>query len=159
MAGFKFSLQQVLDLKESQKDQIAHEIGLLEKKQMEVQARIEKLGREWQKESRALERVASKLLAAEYRLRVAYLDYIDTQIEAEKRKFFEIASQLAKKRQKYFQFSREQKIFENLRQKRLAEFREEEIRKAQTEIDEIATQRHVYHIRQEQNRDYDLREK
>ncbi len=140
MSRFKFSLQQVLELKQSLKKQLATEIIKLELEEEKVQNRIKKLTQEWENEGRALEAEKSSLVAAEYRLRMSYLEYLSEKIEEERKALFDIARLLATKRQKLIQFSREQKILEKLRERREQEFRKQERRREQKEIDEVAAQ-------------------
>ncbi|MDQ7062629.1 MAG: flagellar export protein FliJ [candidate division KSB1 bacterium] len=142
MKPFKFTLEQVLHLKEGLKKQLAGEVYGLEQQEAQVQKRLEKLSNEWRQESDALSREASSLLSAEYRLRATYLDYLNQQIEDERQRLMEISRHLAIKREKLLQYAREQKILEKIREKKRIEFHKAEKKREQKQIDELSTLRY-----------------
>lgn len=151
MSRYRFSLQQVLDLKASLKRQMTYEIASLEKQERDVQQRIERLSKQWEHESAALAAEMSALKAAEYRMRVNYLQYLNQQIETERRKLFQIAGELANKRQKFIQLSREETILEKLRERREKEYHKQVRRREQKELDEVAARRLVQHADESAN--------
>ncbi len=148
MRPFKFTLEQVLDLKEGMKKQLAVEVTGLEQQEAQIQRRLEQLSREWRKESDALARDSRSLVAAEYRLRSSYLDYLNQKIEDERHKLMEVSRHLAQKREKLLQYAREQKILEKIREKKRAEFRKAEQKREQKQLDELATLRYHYNDRE-----------
>ncbi len=141
MRPFKFTLEQVLDLKEGMKKQLAVEVTGLEREEARIQRRLEQLSNEWQRESAALSKDSRSLVAAEYRLRASYLDYLNQQIEDERHKLMEISRHLAIKREKLLQYAREQNILEKIRDKKRSEFRKSEQKREQKQLDELATLR------------------
>ncbi len=141
MARFRYSLQQVLELKNGMKKQISAEVAGLERQEAEIQNRIQALHREWEQERKALTEEAKQMVAAEFQLRTAYIENLNRKMEAERRELLEVSRRLAEKRKKLLQYAREQKILEKLRERKLAEFRKAERIREQKQLDELANVR------------------
>ncbi len=138
MKRFKFSLEQVLNLKSNLKKQVQQELAGLEADRRQLEEKIQHLGDQWQRENQALQSSNESLQAAEYQLRLSYLDFLDRKINQEKESLFALMNRLAETRSKLLTLSREEQMLEKLRERKAEQHRQEVIRAEQAFNDEIA---------------------
>ncbi|HHL73651.1 MAG TPA: flagellar export protein FliJ [Bacteroidetes bacterium] len=138
MKRFKFSLEQVLNLKTNMKRQVQQELAGLEAQRVRIEEKIEHIGEQWQRENEALQNANESLQAAEYQLRLSYLDFLDKKINSEKEQLFRVMDQLAEKRNKLLTITREEQMLEKLRERKAEQHRKEVVRAEQSFNDEIA---------------------
>ncbi len=138
MKRFKFSLEQVLNLKSNLKKQVQQELAGLEADRRHLEEKIQHLGDQWQRENQALQSSNESLQAAEYQLRLSYLDFLDRKINQEKESLFALMNRLAETRSKLLTLSREEQMLEKLRERKAEQHRQEVIRAEQAFHDEIA---------------------
>ena len=146
MKKFKFSLQQVLDLKKSERSQIEQELNRLKNQRSIIEEKVDKIGREWQAESQALARSEKDLLAAEYRMRLTYLDFLDHKILQENENLMKVMRQISEVQEKLLVMTRDEKVLKRLREKRYDEHIVEMRREEQNIADEIANQRTIQSV-------------
>lgn len=154
MRRFKFTLEQVLRLKAAQKRQVSSELSQLEAAYAVIESKIHRLSEQWQQETEALRQVERNLVAAEYALRVNYLDYLDHKMNEEKQRLLHQSHLISETRQKLSRLAREEKTLQRLRMRQQVRHEKEQARLEQAEIDDIAAQRRVYterHIREPQS--------
>lgn len=146
MKKFKFSLQQVLDVKVHQKMQVSRELVDLEKRKNAIESSIQKLARQWQREKAALQRNMKELVSAEYRMRLAYLQHLDHQIDFERRKLVSLSAKIGAVRHKLMQYAREEQALSLLSEKKQETYRKTLRKKEQDATDELSSQRIVHRM-------------
>lgn len=140
MKKFKFSLEQVLRLKDSQKKQLEQEIAGLDLQRHHLEQHLEKLNEEWMSEKRAINESKKKMVAAELRMRNNYLEFLDQKIEIEKKSLLNLQREITQKREKYVGMIQEIKVLMKLREKRMEEYALAMNREEQAMNDEVSSQ-------------------
>jgi len=143
MKRFRFNLQQVLDLKANQKQHVAQNLAVAERAKNRIESTIERLTESWKREKEALDGSMKKMVAAEYQMRVRYLDHLDLQIERERNNLFEASSKVADVRRKLIQFSQEEQALNILKDKKYQHFQKELGKREQADLDELVSQRSI----------------
>ncbi len=141
MKRFRFSLQQVLDLKTSQKRQIENELAVLQRQKKRLGSNLQDLRCQWQAENEKLAMSKRKALDADYRLRRAYLDFIDQQSEVENKSLQNVLKQISTTREKLAAIIQEEKAIKKLRDKRFDDFYAALRKEEQDTSDDLVNQR------------------
>lgn len=150
MKRFRFSLEQVLRLKSIQKQNYAEKLAQLNADYHRQEEKLDRLREAWNAEEHSLKKSATSLLAAEYLLRVNYLDYLDQQMQREQSVLMDISRQMAEIRQKLSVYAREENMLTRLRDKQRLSHTKEQERKEQLSLDDLTLQRRIFHRRQMQ---------
>jgi len=146
MKRFEFSLQQVLDLKTSQKHQIENEIAGLLAQKNQLEANLRELSDQWQAENDKLNLAKRKSLDAEFRLRRAYLDFIDQQSRIENKTLQNVLKQISTTREKLAVIIQEEKVIKKLREKRFDAYQAALRKEEQDASDDLVNQRVIQQI-------------
>lgn len=143
MACFRFSMQNILDMKEKLEDQAKNEYAQANARLLREQEKLEKIVARREEAREKLKLVLCETLS---------VDEIRTRENAvEVLKFYAIQQQLVVircekevevAREKLSEAMKERKIFEKLREKAFEEFVFEENRKEQKEVDELMSYKH-----------------
>lgn len=143
MACFRFSMQNILDMKEKLEDQAKNEYAQANARLLREQEKLEKIVARREEAREKLKLVLCETLS---------VDEIRTRENAvEVLKFYAMQQQLVAircekevevAREKLSEAMKERKIFEKLREKAFEEFVFEENRKEQKEVDELMSYKH-----------------
>lgn len=143
MACFRFSMQNILNMKEKLEDQAKNEYAQANARLLREQERLEIIVARREEAREKLKLVLYETLSvAEIRTRENAVEVL---------KFYAMQQQLAVKRcekevevarEKLSEAMKERKIFEKLREKAFDEFVFEENRKEQKEVDELMSYKH-----------------
>ncbi|KAA3657772.1 MAG: hypothetical protein DWQ10_12555 [Calditrichaeota bacterium] len=146
MKRFKFSLQQVLNLKTSQKFQIENDMANLQRQKLRIEKNLNDLTQQWQTEQKALAMEQGRKIDADYRLRMGYLDFLDQQIAVENKTLLNVVKQISTTREKLAIVMQEEKVIKKLRDKRYEEHMTTEQQEEQKITDDLVNQRVVQDI-------------
>ncbi|MCA9733263.1 MAG: flagellar export protein FliJ [Deferribacteres bacterium] len=146
MKRFRFSLQQVLNLKTSQKYQIENEMAALQRQKLNIESNLNDLTNQWQAEQRALAMGAGRKIDADYRIRMGYLDFIDQQIVVENKTLLNVVKQISTTRERLAIVIQEEKVIKKLRDRRYEEHVAAAQKEEQNITDDMVNQRVVQDI-------------
>ncbi|KAA3615461.1 MAG: hypothetical protein DWQ05_14010 [Calditrichaeota bacterium] len=146
MKRFRFSLQQVLNLKASQKFQIENELASLHRQKNQIEESLSELTKQWQAENDALSLNKRKSLDSDYRIRVAYLEFLDQQFEVENKTLLNVMKQISTTQEKLATIIQEEKVIKKLRDKRFDEFVSATKKEEQAINDDLVNQKVIQQI-------------
>lgn len=146
MKHFRFSLQQVLDLKAHQKQEVAIDLAALEHDRENLEKRLDRLASEWAAEKKALNSQVSELKLAEYRMRVQYLEYLDATIQKERKALLALAGKIAEKRQKLLRCAQEERALSLLRGRHATAYEKAVRAGERRKVDELNIQRTLHQL-------------
>lgn len=143
MKRFRFSLQPILAVREARVDQAESDLAKRERSCRELRERLARL------RDTGMETLAELAMGQEsaqsdplsVRARHAYLRSIKEQITALEAKLITEHAEVVRLRQVLLERSKEEKIIEHLKKRKIKAFRGEMARERQAEIDGVATER------------------
>lgn len=146
MKRFEFSLQQVLNLKTSQKNQIENEMAVLQAQKKQLESNLQELAVQWQTENEKLNVAKRASLDTDFRLRRAYLDFIDQQTQIENKTLQNVLKQISTTREKLAMIIQEEKVIQKLREKRFDAYQAALRKEEQDASDDLVNQRVIQQI-------------
>lgn len=141
MKKFEFRLQRVLEIKEELEKQKERELGEAQKVVLDIIEKIENLNAIHLQCRQELEKKTSeeKVDTIEMQNYYRYLKQIENNIERQLQLKFEAETELERRRVILIEASKERKILENLKERKISLYQEELNRFEQNIIDEIAS--------------------
>ena len=142
--GFVFRLQNVLDYRAGLADRARQELAALQARVREAQDELAALQRS---EQRALQQLGAAqaeatLDLAEITRLLEYGLVMDQQIEAQEQVITQRQQEADAQQQQVIALAKDAKALENLRERQLEEFQQDDARREQAETSEIASTRH-----------------
>lgn len=138
MARFRFSMQNILEMKEKLEEQAKNEYGQANTRLLQEQEKLEQLEERLEEAEQALKHVLFEVLSVtEIRKREDAVEIIKTYVKQQLLivKFCE--KELEAARERLTEAMKQKKIFEKLREKAFEEFLKEEGHREQKEVDEL----------------------
>jgi flagellar FliJ protein len=138
VAKFRFRLEKVLTLREE-------ELNVREGELRDAQMKVNKIEAYIQDtintSNRQHVQVGSVMMAEEYFLRGTCLERLRKELEQARVLLTEAHTELSAARERYVEAKKEVKVLEKLKEKKLEQYNEEEAKKEQNFLDEIAVMR------------------
>lgn len=143
MGAFRFSLQNILNMKEKLEDQAKNEYAQANMRLMREQEKLEHVTARREDAKRMLKLVLQETLSmAEIRKRENAVEVLKFYVKQQQLAVKRCEKEVEVAREKLSEAMKERKIFEKLREKAFEEFVAEENRKEQKEVDELMSYKH-----------------
>ncbi len=143
MACFRFSMQNILDMKEKLEDQAKNEYAQANARLLREQEKLEKIVARREEAREKLKLVLCETLSVdEIRTRENAVEVLKFYAMQQQLVVIRCEKEVEVAREKLSEAMKERKIFEKLREKAFEEFVFEENRKEQKEVDELMSYKH-----------------
>lgn len=143
MACFRFSMQNILDMKEKLEDQAKNEYAQANARLLREQEKLEKIVARREEAREKLKFVLCETLSVdEIRTRENAVEVLKFYAMQQQLVVIRCEKEVEVAREKLSEAMKERKIFEKLREKAFEEFVFEENRKEQKEVDELMSYKH-----------------
>lgn len=143
MACFRFSMQNILDMKEKLEDQAKNEYAQANARLLREQEKLEKIVARREEAREKLKLVLCETLSVdEIRTRENAVEVLKFYAMQQQFVVIRCEKEVEVAREKLSEAMKERKIFEKLREKAFEEFVFEENRKEQKEVDELMSYKH-----------------
>lgn len=143
MACFRFSMQNILDMKEKLEDQAKNEYAQANARLLREQEKLEKIVARREEAREKLKLVLCETLSVdEIRTRENAVEVLKFCAMQQQLVVIRCEKEVEVAREKLSEAMKERKIFEKLREKAFEEFVFEENRKEQKEVDELMSYKH-----------------
>lgn len=143
MAVFRFSMQNILNMKEKLEEQEKNNFAQANRRLLEAQEELEKLKRRLlQKELELRETVYQLMDVQEVRTQENAVEIVKMYVRQQQLVVVQREKEVEVARQRLQEAMKERKTFEKLREKAFEAFVAEENRREQKEVDELVSYRH-----------------
>lgn len=143
MAVFRFSMQNILNMKEKLEEQEKNNFAQANRRLLEAQEELEKLKRRFlQKELELRETVYQLMDVQEVRTQENAVEIVKMYVRQQQLVVVQREKEVEVARQRLQEAMKERKTFEKLREKAFEAFVAEENRREQKEVDELVSYRH-----------------
>lgn len=144
MPRFKFNLQRVLEIRKHKEELLKNQLSALSREYIHEDSLLSELKtRHRLYLDKMRTRQGMSILIEEMLWYYSYLEHLDNCIKRQKMKLLELLQRIEETRAKVIKASKDRRILERLREKRLMEFKREEERRDGAFLDEIAISMYV----------------
>lgn len=143
MAVFRFSMQNILNMKEKLEEQEKNNFAQANRRLLEAEEELERLKRRLLKKEEELREAVSELTdIREVRTREDAVEIVKMYVKQQQLVVIQRQKEVEVARQRLQEAMKERKTFEKLREKAFEAFVAEENKKEQKEVDELVSYRH-----------------